>query len=119
MPFPNINVTFTKIFKKNDINFNTESTRQAVETIKNVVGLSSYPKDIDKEKVEALDKVAFELSYYYRDAQLYSSYQYKEHYFGIIEKVASFDEINLLFANEDIERPKQILDTQIEEYENR
>lgn len=104
---------------KNDINFNTDSTRQAVETIKNVVRLSSYPKDIDKEKVEALDKVVFELSYYYRDAQLYSAYQYKEHYFGIIDRVASYDEINLMFANEDIERPKQILDAQIEEYENR
>jgi integrase len=104
---------------KNDINFNTESTRQAVETIKNVVGLSSYPKDIDKEKIEALDKVAFELSYYYRDAQLYSAYQYKEHYFGIIDKVASYDEINLMFANEDIERPKQVIDALIDEYENR
>ena len=104
---------------KNDINFNTNSTRQAIETIKNVVGLSSYPKDIDKEKVVALDRVVFELSYYYRDAQLYSSYQYKEHYFSIIEKVASYDEINLMFANEDIERPKQILDAQTEEYENR
>ena len=104
---------------KNDINFNNDSTRQAIETIKNVVGLSSYSKDIDKEKVEALDRVVFELSYYYRDAQLYSSYQYKEHYFSIIEKVASYDEINLMFANEDIERPKQILDAQIEEYENR
>jgi integrase len=104
---------------KNDINFNTDSTRQAIETIKNVVGLSSYPKDIDKEKIEALDKVAFELSYYYRDAQLYSAYQYKEHYFGIIDKVASYDEINLMFANEDIERPKQVIDALIDEYENR
>lgn len=104
---------------KNNINFNTNSTRQAVETIKNVVGLSSYPKNIDKEKVEALDRVVFELSYFFRDAQLYSAYQYKEHYFGIIDKVASYDEINLMFANEDIERPKQIMDAQIEEYENR
>ena len=104
---------------KNDINFNTNSTRQAVETIKNVVGLSHYPKDIDKEKVEALDKVVFELSYYYHDAQLYSAYQYKEHYFGIIDKVASYDEINLMFANEDIERPKQVIDALIDEYENR
>ncbi len=104
---------------KNDINFNTNNTRQAVETIKNVVGLSSYPKNIDKEKVEALDKVVFELSYYYRDAQLYSAYQYKEHYFGIIDKVASYDEINLMFANEDIERPKQVIDALIDEYENK
>lgn len=104
---------------KNDINFNTDSTRQAIEIIKNVVGLSSYPKEIDKEKVVALDGIVFELSYYYRDVQLYSAYQYKEHYFGIIDKVASYDEINLMFANEDIERPKQIMDAQIEEYENR
>ena len=104
---------------KNDINFNTDSTRQAIEIIKNVVGLSSYPKEIDKEKVVALDGIVFELSYYYRDVQLYSVYQYKEHYFDIIDKVASYDEINLMFANEDIERPKQIMDAQIEEYENR
>ena len=63
--------------------------------------------------------MAFELSYYYRDAQLYSAYQYKEHYFGIIDKVASYDEINLMFANEDIERPKQVIDALIDEYENR
>ena len=104
---------------KNDINFNTDSTRQAIEIIKNVVGLSSFSKDIDKEKVAALERVIFELSYYYRDAQLYSSYQYKEHYFGIIEKVASFDEINLLFANEDIERPKKQIQADIEAWENR
>ena len=104
---------------KNDINFNTDSTRQAIEIIKNVVGLSSYPKEIDKEKVVALDGIVFELSYYYRDVQLYSVYQYKEHYFDIIDKVASYDEINSMFANEDIERPKQVIDALIEEYENR
>ena len=104
---------------KNDINFNTDSTRQAMEIIKNVAGLSSCPKDINKEKVAALDRIVFELSYYYRDAQLYSAYQYKEHYFGIINIVASYDDVNMMFANEDIERPKQILDAQIEEYENR
>jgi len=67
----------------------------------------------------ALDRVVFELSYYHRDVQLYSAYQYKEHYFGIIDKVASYDEINLMFANEDIERPKQVIDALIDEYENR
>ncbi len=104
---------------KNDINFNTDSTRQAIKIIKSVVGLSSCPKDINIEKVAALDRIVFELSYYYRDAQLYSAYQYKEHYFGIIDKVASYDEINLMFANEDIERPKQVIDALIDEYENR
>ena len=104
---------------KNDINFNTNSTRQAIKIIKSVVGLSSYPKDINIEKVAALDRIVFELSYYYRDAQLYSAYQYKEHYFGIIDKVASYDEINFMFANEDVERPMKLLDAQIEEYENR
>ena len=102
---------------KNGINFNTESTRQAIGIIKNVIGLSNYPKDIDKEKVAALDRVVYELSYYYRDVQLYSAFQYKEQYYGIIDKVASYDEINLKFANEDIERPKQQLESDIEEYE--
>ena len=102
---------------KNDINFNTDSTRQAIEIIKKVVGLSNYSKDIDKEKVAALERVIFELSYYYRDVQLYSSYQYKEKYFGIIDKVATYDDVNIMFIEEDIERPKQQLESDIEEYE--
>ena len=102
---------------KNDINFNTDSTRQAIEIIKKVVGLNNYSKDIDKEKVAALERVIFELSYYYRDVQLYSSYQYKEKYFGIIDKVATYDDVNIMFIEEDIERPKQQLESDIEEYE--
>lgn len=103
---------------KNNINFNTDCTKQVIDTIKNVVGLSSYPKDIDKGKIEALDKTVFELSYYFRDAQLYSVFQYKEHYFGIIDKVASYDEVEAMFALEDIERPKRWEQIQIEDWEN-
>ena len=105
---------------KNNIDaFHTDSTKKAIKIIKDLSTLSNYPKDIEKEKVLTLDRIVFEISYYFRDAQLYSTYQYKKHYFGIIDRVSSYDEVNLMFANEDIERPKQILDAQIEEYENR
>lgn len=105
---------------KNNIDaFHTDSTKKAIKIIKDLSTLSNYPKDIEKEKVLTLDRIVFEISYYFRDAQLYSTYQYKKHYFGIIDRVSSYDEINLMFANEDIERPKQIMDAQIEEYENR
>lgn len=105
---------------KNNIDaFHTDSTKKAIKIIKDLSTLSNYPKDIEKEKVLTLDRIVFEISYYFRDAQLYSTYQYKKHYFGIIDRVSSYDEVNLMFANEDIERPKQIMDAQIEEYENR
>lgn len=106
---------------KNDIDaFHTDSTKLAIKIIKDVSTLNDYPpKEIEKEKVISLDRIVFELSYYFRDAQLYSAYQYKEHYFGIIDKVASYDDVNIMFANEDIERPKQLIDAQIDEYEDR
>lgn len=97
--------------------FHTDNTRKAILIIKDVSSLNNYPKEIDKEKVAALDNIVFELSYYFRDAQLYSIFQFKEHYFGIIDRIASYDDVNLMFADEDIERPKQQLESDIEEYE--
>ena len=105
---------------KNDIDiFHMDGTQHAIKILKNISTLNRYPKNIDKDKIKSLENIVFELSYYFHDAQLYSIFQYKEHYFGIIDKVATYDEINIMFANEDIERPKLIIDAQIEEYENR
>ena len=105
------------IMNKNIDAFHTESTKLAIKTIKDVSTLSDCSNEIDKEKVIALDRIVFELSYYFRDTQLYSLFQYKEQYFGIIDKVASYDDVNMLFIEEDIERPKQQLESDIEEYE--
>ena len=103
---------------KNNIDvFHTDSTQQAIKTIKDVSTLSDYSNEIDQEKVIALDRIIFELSYYFRDTQLYSLFQYKEQYFGIIDKIATYDDIKIMFLEEDIERPKEQLESDIEEYE--
>ena len=97
--------------------FHTDNTKKAISVIKDISTLNNYSKEIDKEKVAALDSIIFEISYYFRDAQLYSIFQYKEQYFGIINSVASYDDVNMMFADEEIERPKQQLESEIEEYE--
>ena len=100
----------------NDV-FHLDSTKQAIKIMKDISKLNSYSKDVDVSKVTELEQVIFELSYYFRDTQLYSLFQYKEQYFGIIDKVASYDDVKMLFIEEDIERPKQQLESDIEEYE--
>ena len=103
---------------KNNIDaFHTDSTQKAIKIIKDISTLSDFPKEIEKEKVIALDRIVFELSYYFRDTQLYSLFQYKEQYFGIIDIVSTYDDIKIMFMEEDIERPKQQLESDIEEYE--
>lgn len=99
--------------------FHTDNTKQAIKIIKDISTLSDFPKEkeIDKEKVIALDRIVFELSYYFRDIRLYSLFQYKEQYFGIIDKVSTYDDIKIMFMDEDIERPKQQLESDVEEYE--
>ena len=37
--------------------------------------------------------------------------------FGIIDKVSTYDDIKIMFMEEDIERPKQQVESDIEEYE--
>ena len=110
-------INISNLMKKNIDVFHMDNTRQAIKIIKDISSLSNYQKEIDKEKVISLDKIIFEISFYYRDAQLYSIFQYKEQYFGIIDSVASYDDVNMMFADEDIERPKQQLESEIEEYE--
>jgi hypothetical protein len=105
------------LLKKNIDAFHTENTKQAIKIIKDISTLSDFPKEIEKEKVIALDRIVFELSYYFRYTQLYSLFQYKEQYFGIIDIVSTYDDIKIMFIEEDIERPKQQVESDIEEYE--
>ena len=103
---------------KNNIDaFHTESTKQAIKIIKDVSTLSDYPKEIDKEIVLSLDRIIFELSYYFTDAQLYSIFKYKELHFGIIGSSLSQEEVMQLFHKEDLERPKRKLLIDLEEWE--
>lgn len=113
----NILLNISELMNNNVDAFHTDNTKKAISILKDVSTLNNYAKEIDKEKVMALDGIVFELSYYFRDAQLYSIFQFKEYYFGIIKNVASYDDVNMMFANEDIERPKQQLESDIEEYE--
>jgi hypothetical protein len=106
------------MMKTNIDAFHTDSTKQAIRIIKDISTLSDYSKEIDKEKVITLDGIIFELSYYFRDTQLYTLFQYKEYYFGIIDKIASYDDVKVMFMEQDIERPKQQLERDIEDYEN-
>lgn len=106
------------MMKTNIDAFHTDSTKQAIRIIKDISTLSDYSKEIDKEKVITLDGIIFELSYYFRDTQLYTLFQYKEYYFGIIDKFASYDDVKVMFMEQDIERPKQQLERDIEDYEN-
>lgn len=102
----------------NDI-FHYKPTLKAIEVIKDISKLNCYANEIDKEKVIDLEQIIFELSYYYRDVQLYSAYKFKEKYFGISESVPSHDEIEAMFIMEDIERPKKQIQADIEAWENR
>ena len=102
----------------NDI-FHYKPTLKAIEVIKDISKLNCYANEIDKEKVIDLEQIIFELSYYYRDVQLYSAYKFKEKYFGISESVPSHDEVEAMFIMEDIERPKKQIQADIEAWENR
>ena len=103
---------------KNDIDaFHTENTKQAIKIIKDVSTLNDYPKEIEKEKVVSLDRIIFEISYYFTDAQLYSIFKYKEQHFGIIGSSLSQEEVMQLFHKEDLERPKRKLLIDLEEWE--
>lgn len=99
--------------------FHLDSTKQAIKVIKDISKLNSYSKDADVSKVIELEQVIFELSYYFRDPLLYSIFKHKEHYFEMNVDVPSTDEVEALFALEDIERPKKQIQADIEAWENR
>ncbi len=106
-----------RLLSQNIDAFHLESTQNAIKIIKDVSTLGKSSKDIDIEKVISLEKIVFELAYYFEDVQLYSIFQYKERYYGITEKVYSNDEVEQLFRMEDVERPRRKLQLDIEEWE--
>ena len=113
----NLLIHLDNLMKNNIDAFHTKSTKQAIKIIKDVSTLNDYPEDIDKEKVISLDRIVFELSYYFTDAQLYSIFKYKELHFGIVGSSLSQEEVMQLFHQEDLERPKRKLLIDLEEWE--
>ena len=114
--------SFTHIIElmnnNNDV-FHLDSTKQAIKIMKDISKLNSYSKDVDVSKVTELEQVIFELSYYFHDTLLYSVFKHKEHYFGMEVNVPSTEEVEIMFAQEDIERPKKQQQAELEEWENR
>jgi len=112
-------ITIIDLMNSNNDVFHLDSTKQAIKTIKDISKLNSYSKDADISKVADLEQVIFELSYYFRDPLLYSIFKHKEHYFGLKVDVPSTEEVEAMFALEDIERPKKQIQADIEAWENR
>ena len=107
-----------KMSKNEDV-FHQESTKQAIAIMKDISKLIYCPKDVEISKAIELDQVVFELSFHFCDTELYSTYKYKEHYFGLKVDVPSTEEVEAMFALEDIERPKKQIQADIEAWENR
>lgn len=101
----------------NDV-FHLDSTKQAIKVMKDISKLNSYSKEANVSKVQELEQVIFELSYYFRDTLLYSVFKHKQHYFGMPVDVPSTEEVEIMFTQEDIERPKRWEKIQLEEWEN-
>ena len=112
-------ISIIDLMNSNNDVFHLDSTKQAIKTIKDISKLNSYSKDADISKVADLEQVIFELSYYFRDPLLYSIFKHKEHYFGLKVDVPSTEEVEAMFALEDIERPKKQIQADIEAWENR
>ena len=112
-------ISIIDLMNSNNDVFHLDSTKQAIKVMKDISKLNSYSKDFDVNKVTKLEQVIFELSYYFRDPLLYSIFKHKEHYFGLEVDVPSTDEVEALFALEDIERPKKQIQADIEAWENR
>ena len=98
--------------------FHEDSTKQAIAIIKDISKLVYCPKDVEINKALELDQIVFELSFYFHDTELYSTYKYKEHYFGLEVDVPSTDEVEAMFVQEDIDRPKKQIQADIEAWEN-
>jgi len=112
-------ITIIDLMNSNNDVFHLASTKQAINKIKDISKLNSYSKDADISKVTDLEQVIFELSYYFRDPLLYSIFKHKERYFGMKVDVPSTEEVEAMFAIEDIERPKKQIQADIEAWENR
>jgi hypothetical protein len=108
-----------KIKCNQDSFMSDNNTRRAIAIIKDLSKINNYSKDTDISKVVDLEHVIFELSYYFHDTQIYSTYKYKEYYFGLEVDVPSTEEVEAMFVMEDIERPKKQIQADIEAWENR
>ena len=86
--------------------------------MKDISMLNNFSKDTNISKVVELEKVVFELSYYFRDTLLYSVYKYKEQYFGLNVDVPSTEDVESMFIQEDIERPEKQKQAELEEWED-
>ena len=108
-----------KIKCNQDSFMSDNNTRRAIAIIKDLSKINNYSKDTDISKVVDLEHVIFELSYYFHDTQIYSTYKYKEYYFGLEVDVPSTEEVEAMFVMEDTERPKKQIQADIEAWENR
>ena len=112
-------ISIIDLMNSNNDVFHLDSTKQAIKVMKDISKLNSYSKDVDVSKVTELEQVIFELSYYFHDTLLYSVFKHKEHYFGLEVDVPSTDEVEAMFVQEDIDRPKKQIQADIEAWENR
>lgn len=112
-------ISITELMNKNNDVFHLDSTKQAIKVMKDISKLNSYSKDANVSKVQELEQVIFELSYYFRDTLLYSVYKHKESYFGMQVEVPSTQDVEIMFAQEDSERPQKQIQADIEAWENR
>jgi integrase len=112
-------ISITELMNKNNDVFHLNSTKQAIKVMKDISKLNSYSKDANVSKVQELEQVIFELSYYFRDTLLYSVYKHKESYFGMQVEVPSTQDVEIMFAQEDLERPQKQIQADIEAWENR
>ena len=112
-------ISIIDLMNSNNDVFHLDSTKQAIKVMKDITKLNSNSKDADVSKVTELEQVIFELSYYFHDTLLYSVFKHKEHYFGMEVNVPSTEEVEIMFAQEDIERPKKQQQAELEDWENR
>lgn len=107
-----------ELSKQNIDIFHMDATQQAIKVVKDLSTLGNFSKKLNMDKVVDLDRLVFELSYYFHDTQLYSIFQYKEKYFGIIDYASSTEDVEIMFAERNIKYQKDWEDFQIELYEN-
>ncbi len=109
-------ISIIDLMNNNNDVFHLDSTKKAIKVMKDISKLNNYSKDSNVCKVTDLEQVIFELSYYFRDPLLYSIFKHKEHYFGMEVDVPSTEEVEIMFAQEDIERPKKQQQAELEEW---
>lgn len=101
--------------KNNADGYHTQSAKTAITKIKDVSLLSKY-NTIDKEKVLELEPIIFDLSYYFKDFDLYNSFEYKLKHSGLIDSITSYEDMIIRFNDysELIQKIKE--ETELKEY---